>query len=402
MNRLVLLLTVGLLAPSASASADVRVFSAATPPAGDALLEVRVGEGKMALEAYAGDRHREIGQTFAAPSDAELSALTMTVGEARNGARGAAVRVTLAEVKAEDVGGGDVLAEGVGRLPAEMTDGLVVGFKFDEPARLRAGRTYAVRLKFLESAPGRAVAFRVGRPEARTPTSFIFSTDEQPWRVADGRSVEMRLYAELADGAVSFVPRRIEDVEPRPATVELVADLPAGSLAQPKYRPDVFDVGGIWHTGGGEQRLAQTFTWPGGPSPDAILLRVRDFSEPYHGNAAGAPLQVAVVETTGDAPNDAPTGDPLGVWRADLPDKLRHSAYLEVAVGTLPLEAGRTYAVHVALPESAPRRHLSLSAGIGDPLAGGRLFKSQNGGTFVPVEDADLTFALVSSGKESQ
>ena len=391
-----LLLTIGLLA--LPASADVRVFSAQTPPADAAWLDVRVGEGNMALEAYAGDRHRQIGQSFTAPADADLVAFTMTVGEARNGARGAAVRVTLAEIEPDDVGGGAVLGEGVGRLPDEMPEGSLVGFKFNEPFELLAGRSYAVRLKFLESAPGRAVSFRVGPPQGRTSASFILSTDEEPWRVADGRSVEMRLYGGLDDEAIAFVPRRIEDVEPRPATIELVTDLPAASLVQPRYRPDVYDVHGIWHTGGGEQRMAQTFTWPGGPSPDAILLRVRDFSEPYHGNAAGAPLQVAVVETTGDAP----TGEPLGVWRADLPDKLRHSAYLSVAIDPLPLEAGRTYAVHVALPESAPRRHLSLSAGIGDPLTGGRLFKSQNGGTFVPVEDADLTFALVRGGKESQ
>ena len=382
---------------AASASADVRVFSAEAVPDAEVLLDVRVGEGRMALEAYAGDRHRAIGQRFAAPSDAEVAAFTMTVGEARNGARGAAVRVTLAEVDADDVGGGAVLAEGVGRLPDAMPEGAVVGFKFDEPARLRAGRSYAVRLKFLESAPGRAVAFRVGRPEGQPPASFILSTDEEPWRVADGRSVEMRLYADLADDAVTFVPRRIEDVEPEPATVELADDLPAASLVQPQHRPDVYDVHGIWHTGGGEQRMAQTFTWPGGERPDTILLRVRDFSEPYHGSAAGAPLQIAVVETTGDTP----TGEPLDVWRATLPERLRHSTYLRIDVNTLPLEAGRTYAVHVVLPESAPRRHLSLSAGTGDPLPGGRLFKSQNGGQFVPVDDADLTFALVSSKKEN-
>ena len=144
--------------------------------------------------------------------------------------------------------------------------------------------------------------------------------------------------------------------------------------------------------------MAQSFTWPGGERPNTILLRVRDFSEPYHGNAAGAPLRIAVVETTGDTP----TGEPVGVWRADLPGRLRHSTYLSIAVGELPLEEGRTYAVHVALPDSASRRHLSLSAGVGDPLPGGRLFKSQNGGTFAPVEDADLTFALVRSGKASQ
>ena len=394
MTRLALLI-IGLFA--LPASADVRVFSADSP-LGKPLLDVGVGDGKMALEAYAGDRHRQIGQSFTLPGDAEVAAFTMTVGEARDGARGAAVRVTLAEVEPGDVGGGDVLAEGVGRLPAEMPEGSLVGFEFDGPVRLEAGRRYAVRLKFVESAPGRAVSFRVGPPRGRTPASFILSTDEEPWRVAEGRSVEMRVYDELADDAVTFVPRRTEDLEPRPATIELAADLPAASLAQRQYRPDVFDVGGVWHAGGGEQRIAQTFTWPGGPSPDTVLLRVRDFSEPYHGNAAGAPLQVAVVETAGDAP----TGEPLGVWRANLPGKLRHSAYLAVSLDPLPLKAGRTYAVHVTLPESAPRRHLSLSAGVGDPMPGGRLFKSQNGGPFVPVEDADLTFALASSGKASQ
>jgi hypothetical protein len=327
MIRLVLL-TIVLFA--SSASADLRVFFAPTLPAGEAWLDVQVGDGRMALEAYAGDRHREIGQAFTASSDQELQALTMTVG------------------------GGRVLFEGVARLSDEMLDGSIVGFVFDESVRLERGGRYAIRLKFLESAPGRAVSFRVGSPRGRVPASFILSTDEEPWRVAVGRSVEMRLYAELDEAALTFVPRRVEDVEPKPASNDLVADLPTASLAQRQYRPDVYNVHGIWHTGGGEQRMAQTFTWPGGDRPDTILLRLRDFSVPYHGNAAGAPLQVAVVETTGDTP----LGEPLGVWQATLPDRLRHSTYLRIGVGELPLEPGRTYAFHLILPESAPRRHL--------------------------------------------
>ena len=394
---LLCLATIGL--PAAPAAAEVAAWTAEDWPAEPAAFAVEVEDGDMAMEAYAGGRHRVVGQRIVPPADTRVSSVALRVGQARGGANGAAVRVRLAELREnEDPDAGRTLAEGVVRLPEEIEGGSIVGFRFD-PVTLRGRRPHAFTMEFVEPAPLRAVSFRTGRlrtDEAR----FALNQDRAGWKVSNDRAQEARWYEDLPASAYTDVPRRLEDLDPQEMTLRVVEDAAEGPVAaeQPLADPDLFNVHGIWHGGGGRQDFEQGFTWPTEEPLAAVRVRVRDFSPPYHGGASGAPLELAIAERTAEGR----LGPPVGRWRGEVPERLLKSTWLDLDLGSVSLESGGEYVFRLSFPEPGRERHLSLSAVIGDPYGGGRLLRARNGGGFEPLEkgaEVDLSFQLLTPGQ---
>ena len=258
-------------------------------------------------------------------------------------------------------------------------------------------------MAFEESAPLRAVSFHTGlfKPEL---ARFALDQDGAGWKVSNDRAQESRWYESLPADAYTAVPRRLEDLpagELEVALVEEPRDTGPAAVEQAAADPDLFNVHGIWHGGGGRQDFQQTFEWASDEPLGAVRVRVRDFSPPFHGGVPGATLELAIAEQA----DGGGTGEPVGRWRGPMPDRLRHSTWLELrpgpGAGRVPLRSG----VHLrdaalSFPEPARNRHLSLSAVTGDPYGGGRLLRARNGGGFEPLErgaEADLSFQLLTS-----
>ena len=186
-------------------------------------------------------------------------------------------------------------------------------------------------------------------------------------------------------------------VEPWDATADETARV---AVTQPDHAPDLFNVHGLWHGGGGEQQYLQTFTWPNDRPLRGVALRIRDYSPHFHGGAAGARLALAVVEVD----EEGRPGVPLARFDGDLPDRLRHSAALSLEFDPLALRPGQQYGLRLWFPEPAMHRHLSLSGAMGDPYPDGRLLSMRNGGPPTPMEDGemDLTFTLLADPSESR
>ena len=396
-----LMILVALLLAGASgpATAEVVAWTAADWPAEPSEFQVDPGDGAMALEAYAGGRHRAVAQRIVPASSLRVSSLALKVGQARGGARGAAVNVRFAELReGEEPDAGRPLFEGVVRLPEEIPDGSILGFRFD-PVTLRAGQAYAFSMQFEEPAALRAVSFRTGIVRD-DPARFTMNEDRKGWKRSNDRAQEMRWYRELPADAYTDVPRRLEDLEIGGMAVS-VADgigVEPAAVEQRATDPDQFKVHGIWHGGGGRQDFAQTFRWPSSEPLEGVRVRIRDYAVPYHGGAAGAPLELAIVELA----EDGGFGPPVGRWRGQVPERLRHSVWLglEPSDGPVPLKADTDYALRLGFPEPGRDRHLSLSAALGDLYPGGRLLREQNGGGFRPLVDdaeADLSFQLLTA-----
>ena len=395
-----------LVAASLAAVGDVSaqeltIWTAADWPDGDVALALDTEEGTLAVEAYAGGRHRAVAQHLTVQRPTEARAIAFHVPRARSGVGEAQLAVTLRELSADlppeqAVDAGRVLLEATTRLPAQVEDDSVLGFSFD-PVTLQPGRAYLWQMRFVDAAPLRSLGLSAGRFRG-SGGQAILSEDQEPWKAATGRSYVLRLYSDLDPTAITPVPPRLDDLPARTMTVQigpwdLTADEAGGvAVTQPRHSPDLFDVHGIWHGGGGEQQYLQTFAWPNDRSLRGVRLRVRDYSPHFHGGAAGAPLALAVVEVD----DEGRPGVPLAKWRGDLPERLRHSAALSVELDPLVLQSGHRYALQLWFPEPAMHRHLSLSGTLGDPYPDGRLLSMRNGWPPTPMEDGqmDLTFTL--------
>ncbi len=396
-----LALAVFALAAEASAQ-NLSAWTTADWPADGVAVALDTEEGTLAVEAYAGGRHRAVAQHVTVERPTEVGAIAFRVARARSGVAEAQLAVTLREVPADlaperAVDAGRVVLEATTRLPAQVDDNSVLGFTF-EPLTLQPGRAYLWQMRFVEAAPLRSLGLSAGRFRG-SGGQAVLSENHEPWKQATGRSYMLRLYTDLDPAAITPVPPRLDDLPARPMSIQVeprtstTAEVKGVAVSQPAYAPDLFNVHGIWHGGGGEQQVLQTFTWPGERPLRGVELRVRDYSPPFHGGAAGAPLCLAVMEL-GD---DGRPGDPVAKYRGDLPERLRHSATLTLELDGLVLRSGQRYGLQLWFPEPAMQRHLSLSGALGDPYPAGRLLSMRNGGPPTPMEDGemDLTFSLL-------
>ena len=389
-----------------ASSQELTAWTAADWPAGEVALSLETEEGTLAVEAYAGGRHRAVAQHFSVSRQTQLHAIAFHVPRARSGVAEAQLAVSLREVPSDTpaeraIDAGRVLREGNTRLPSQVSDNSVLGFFF-EPVTLQPGRAYLWQMQFVEAAPLRSLGLSAGRFRGSGGQALL-SENQEPWKQATGRSYELRLYASFDAAAVTPVPPRLEDLPERPMSLRIepwehsVGEAESMAVTQPQHAPDLFNVHGIWHGGGGEQQFLQTFTWSDDRPLRGVRLRVRDYSPHYHGGAAGAPLCLAVMEMN----EQGQPGRPLMKWRGNLPERLRHGAALDLAIEPLTLEPGRHYGLRLWFPEPALHRHLSLSAALGDPYPDGQLLSLRNGGQPTPMEagDMDLTFTLLTGSK---
>ena len=395
-----LALAVFALAGEASAQ-RLTTWTAADWPAGEVAVALDTEEGTLAVEAYAGGRHRAVAQHVTVERPTKVGAIAFRVARARSGVGEAQLAVTLREVPADltpqrAVNAGRVVLEATTRLPAQVDDDSVLGFTF-EPLTLQPGRAYLWQMQFVEAAPLRSLGLSAGRFRG-SGGQAILSENQEPWKQATGRSYMLRLYTDLDPAAITPVPPRLEDLPARPMSIQVeprtptAAEVGGVAVTQPGHATDLFNVHGIWHGGGGEQQYLQTFTWPGDRPLRGVELRVRDYSPPFHGGAAGASLCLAVVELD----DDGRPGDPVAKYRGDLPERLRHSVALTLEFDALALRSGQSYGLQLWFPDPAMHRHLSLGGSLGDPYPGGRLLSMRNGGPPTPMEDGemDLTFTL--------
>lgn len=112
--------------------------------------------------------HRDIGQTFQAPSSASLRAVVFRISDVRGGVGGDApgslftVKIYSVASAASTEKVGEYLYSGQGVLPGSLTGGDYLQFSWKEEVPLTEGTFYAIELAFESAAPERNLNFVAG------------------------------------------------------------------------------------------------------------------------------------------------------------------------------------------------------------------------------------------------
>lgn len=157
-----LFFALALLVPLFPGRAEVTVNLAAEPPASDVVILQTQTDAGLGWRNETSEGRRDLGQSFRAPRDFDLDAVTFRLnGNVQPGLPGAEFTLTVYSVATAGSGPGSrqplsVQQGHIPRLPAGRGLGEYLTFQID-PVSLRAGEFYLVMLALAEPGPQRSL-----------------------------------------------------------------------------------------------------------------------------------------------------------------------------------------------------------------------------------------------------